>query len=270
MGYTDTTRQTHIHLIRRTLQWPTQSRINTTSTTYTLIKGSVCATIESETGIPTTDSQCALAHCVSKDLITHCWIACDLNTRYGWRETMKLRKPQVGNACVLTGNSRYIYYVAANTNCYITPTTTKLRFSLISVRTHRHNHALTTLAIPKIACGLDQLTWTYTQHRILDIVDAHNITIMMCTHRYTTEMTLRSTIDMHITPTCSYTCTRTQCHICNTRTAPTSLCSNTCHIQHTRDDTHYYNIPYPNIITDHYQYTIDTDIDSTTTLDEHT
>lgn len=112
----------------------------------------------------------SLAHCVSQCFTMGKGIAVVFKERYGHVDELKAQAVQVGGVATLQvnggnpedshlGGSRWIYYLVTKKFYYGKPTMETLEQSLCACRDHALAHAVKTIAMPRIGCGLDRLDW---------------------------------------------------------------------------------------------------------------
>lgn len=110
------------------------------------------------------DSKCmALAHCVSEDLVMGKGIAVEFKHRFGRLPELCAQKPKVGGVVSLTHQMptgrKEIYYLITKAKYWGKPTYKTLESSLRTMCAHATTNDISSIAIPKIGCGLDRLSW---------------------------------------------------------------------------------------------------------------
>jgi O-acetyl-ADP-ribose deacetylase (regulator of RNase III) len=101
----------------------------------------------------------SLAHCVSEDLHMGKGIATLFKKQFGRVDELKSQGIKVGGVATLRVDNRYIYYLVTKKRYFHKPTYDTLRLSLVAMRDHMIHNNVTELSMPKIGCGLDQLSW---------------------------------------------------------------------------------------------------------------
>ena len=117
----------------------------------------------------------SLAHCVSQDLRMSAGIATEFKNKYGELKEMKNIQISIGGSIALKlNNNTYIYYLITKRNSWDIPTYSALQLSLSTTKNHMINNNIRKLAIPRIGCGLDQLSWTTVKQIINDTFNLTN------------------------------------------------------------------------------------------------
>lgn len=98
-----------------------------------------------------------LAHCISADCALGAGIAVEFNRRYGMRNKLKSKYPQMKYpTCVLIDR---VFNLVTKEYCYYKPTYTTLEAALYSMKTLIKWNNIKKVAMPLIGCGLDKLKW---------------------------------------------------------------------------------------------------------------
>ncbi len=100
-----------------------------------------------------------LCHCISKDCALGAGIALEFRNRYGVEELVEQQKG-VGECAYVEKKGRRILHLITKEKAGDRLTYDNLEQSLISARRICLEQKITTLAIPKIGCGLDRLEWS--------------------------------------------------------------------------------------------------------------
>lgn len=111
----------------------------------------------------------SLAHCVSADLCMSAGIALAFRNRFGQIEALKEQGAKTGGVAVLKCDTRYIYYLVTKTKYYNKPTYRDLLLSLYEMKKHIVRYEIKKLAIPRIGCGLDRLSWKKVKKYLCDV-----------------------------------------------------------------------------------------------------
>ena len=101
----------------------------------------------------------------------------------GLRDTCRRTKLLTGQAFPFwdqTGN-RYIYNLVTKTKCSEKPNLSTLSLTLEEVKSHERLYGISTIAIPKIGCGLHQVNWQEVVKLLRDISANSNIRIVVYT-----------------------------------------------------------------------------------------
>lgn len=112
--------------------------------------------IEKQGDLFTADPKYYLAHCISSDYALGAGIAVIFNKKYN----MKARLKECGNKtypdCIKIDN---VYNLVTKKMCWNKPTLQTLRESLLLMKKDIIENNVKYLAMPKIGCGLDRLSW---------------------------------------------------------------------------------------------------------------
>ncbi|XP_061392271.1 ADP-ribose glycohydrolase OARD1-like [Musca vetustissima] len=109
----------------------------------------------------------SMAHCVAADLRMGKGIAVKFRSKFGSISLLQKQNVKPGGVAILPHNSRYIYNLVTKETSWGKPTYQLLHSSLVSMRNHMIEHDVTKLAMPRIGCGLDGLTW----HKVKDLIE---------------------------------------------------------------------------------------------------
>jgi len=120
----------------------------------------------------------ALCHCVSKDLDMSAGIAVTFKKVFSGVEDLKRQQIDVGGCGVLQKKGRYVYYLVTKNKHGGKPNMQTLRASLEAMRTHVQKNGVKRLAMPKIGCGLDRLSWGAVQELVLEVFD--DVEVELC------------------------------------------------------------------------------------------
>ncbi|XP_037087230.1 ADP-ribose glycohydrolase OARD1-like [Pollicipes pollicipes] len=108
----------------------------------------------------------SLAHCISADCRLGKGIAAIFKRKFGGISELLAQRKKPGEVAVLRRGSRYVYNLITKHKYYEKPTYETLRRALSAVKEHCVTHEVRHLAMPRIGCGLDGLTWD----RVLPII----------------------------------------------------------------------------------------------------
>ena len=123
--------------------------------------------------------------------IGHC-ISADANMSKGFAELLSQQIPGLQDTCrrtkLLTGqtftfwdqtSNRYIYNLVTKTKCTEKPNLPTLSLNLEEMKFHARLYGISTIAIPKIGCGLDQMNWQEVVKLLRDIFAYSNFRIVV-------------------------------------------------------------------------------------------
>ncbi|XP_055376317.1 ADP-ribose glycohydrolase OARD1-like [Condylostylus longicornis] len=123
----------------------------------------------------------SLAHCVAADLRMGKGIAIKFRDSFGQVGELKRQNVQPGGVAVIKdkNSDRYIYYLVTKTLSYQKPTYGSLASSLLSMKNHMISNNVDKLAMPRIGCGLDGLTWNKVKEIINETFQNENVEIVI-------------------------------------------------------------------------------------------
>ena len=118
-----------------------------------------------------------LAHCIAEDLRMGAGIAVEFQKRFKLRE--KIREfPHKYPTCVLIGR---VFNLITKKRSVDKPTYDTLHKALLIMKTQLIEYNVTKLAMPRIGCGLDRLSWSLVKRQIISIFDeVNNLEIIIC------------------------------------------------------------------------------------------
>ena len=121
-----------------------------------------------------------LAHCISADFALGAGIAKTFDEIYNMR--FKLFREYdmysyVGGDALLIDN---VFNLVTKNKCYHKPTYDSVREALVTMKDIMDFNSTTKLAMPKIGCGLDRLTWEQVYDIICDVFENTDVEILIC------------------------------------------------------------------------------------------
>ncbi len=122
----------------------------------------------------------ALGHCISKDCALGAGIALKCRNRYGVEELVEQQKG-VGECAYVEKKGRRILHLITKVKASDRPTYDNLKLSLRNARRICPEQNITTLAIPKIVCGLDRLEWSKVETLVNTIFGESTICVKVYT-----------------------------------------------------------------------------------------
>jgi len=123
------------------------------------------------------DTNSALAHCISEDLVMGKGVAKGFKERFGGVRELKGQNPTTGGVCVLCRGGRYVYYLITKRVYRDKPTYESLRGSLVAMKQHIAKHGVKALSMPRIGCGLDGLKWEKVSDMIKEAFGDTELTV---------------------------------------------------------------------------------------------
>lgn len=127
------------------------------------------------------DETFSLVHCVSKDFVMSEGIAIQFKNIYGKVDELMAQNKLVGELAFLKFNGQYIIYLITKLKYNIRPTYESLFNTLKYLKKFCCSHNIKKLAMPKIACGLDQLDWNIVFNMLKYVYDDTTIDITVST-----------------------------------------------------------------------------------------
>lgn len=122
-------------------------------------------------------SEYYLAQCISSDAQMAQGIATQFEKKFRMRNKIRLASPNVGDA-ILIGN---VFNLITKKVYYGKPTYRALTLALLEMKEQCINNKVMYLAMPKIGCGLDRLSWPKVRETIQDIFSDTEISILIRT-----------------------------------------------------------------------------------------
>ena len=122
-----------------------------------------------------------LAHCISGDFTLGAGIAKQIDEAFNMKEMLQLEWGDVPHDeapwCVPCGN---VLNLVTKAKYWHKPTLSSLREALEDMARYVSEHAIKKIAMPKIGCGLDRLSWDDVSPMIQEIFGDMDIEIMVC------------------------------------------------------------------------------------------
>lgn len=126
-----------------------------------------------------------LAHCISGDYSLGAGIAAQFVDVYNMRYKLHRNYPipdgekfaNVGEALLVDN----VFNLVTKSRVYFKPTYDDLYDSLVDMKEQCENLDITKLAMPRIGCGLDGLSWDTVEKIIKEIFGNTNMEILICT-----------------------------------------------------------------------------------------
>ena len=99
----------------------------------------------------------------------------------GLRDTRRWTKLSSGQTFLFwdRAGNRYIYNLVTKTRFSEKPNLPTLSLTLEEMKSHARLYGISTIALPKIGCGLDQMTWQEVVKLLRDIFAYSNIRIVV-------------------------------------------------------------------------------------------
>lgn len=118
---------------------------------------------------------CYYVHCVSRDYALGAGIAVEFDKRYDMRKKLIIKDSD--DDAILIDN---VFNLVTKQKYWQKPSMLTLRRALHELHLKVMMLGIKKLAMPKIGCGLDRLSWNAVQKEIKEIFSDLNIEIVVC------------------------------------------------------------------------------------------
>ena len=123
------------------------------------------------------DKTYALAHCISADYELGAGIAVDFQKKFHLKSTLK----QIGSGsypeCIYVNQ---VFNLVTKAKYWNKPTYTSLVYCLDEMRALASENGISKIAMPRIGCGLDRLSWPKVREIIKGTFQYTDIEILVC------------------------------------------------------------------------------------------
>lgn len=140
-------------------------------------------TTEKQQDLFTVPADYALAHSVAQDLRMTRGIAEEFKRRYGKVRELRQQKPIIGKALHCKNHDQSIFYLVTKELSSQKSTYKALWESLIDLRAQILGQDISKLAIPKLGCGLDRLSWRIVKSMVEVLFQHTGVEIMVCSYQ---------------------------------------------------------------------------------------
>ncbi|KAJ8949389.1 hypothetical protein NQ318_007485, partial [Aromia moschata] len=124
-----------------------------------------------------------LAHCVAADLRMSRGIALTFKKAFGQLEELRRQRPEVGRVLQITAaeqeKERSVFYLVTKQLSHHKPTYQTVWDTLVELRDVLLSQSISSLAIPKIASGLDGLDWRVIRSMLEEIAQRENCGLLL-------------------------------------------------------------------------------------------
>ncbi|KAJ8945546.1 hypothetical protein NQ318_020392 [Aromia moschata] len=131
-----------------------------------------------------TPADFCLAHCVAADLRMSRGIALTFKKAFGQLEELRRQRPEVGRVLQITAaeqeKERSVFYLVTKQLLHHKPTYQTVWDTLVELRDVLLSQSISSLAIPKIASGLDGLDWRVIRSMLEVLFRFTGIEILVC------------------------------------------------------------------------------------------
>jgi len=119
-----------------------------------------------------------LAHCIASDLGMGAGIAVQFQKRFNIRgKIVSSGEPLKHPTCILTGR---IFNLITKSKSSGKPTYVSLVASLLKMQRIADESGIHKIAVPRIGCGLDKLSWPIVREHVKSLFDSNDIEILVC------------------------------------------------------------------------------------------
>ena len=126
----------------------------------------------------TVDESYHLAHCIASDLRMGAGIAVPMQNKFGIRGKIQNSGKEVQHpTCILTDR---VFNLITKKRSSGKPTFTALTIALQKMKEIALNEGIEKIAMPKIGCGLDCLSWGEVREKIKELFSDTDIDILVC------------------------------------------------------------------------------------------
>jgi len=126
----------------------------------------------------TVDESYFLAHCIASDLALGAGVAVPMNKKFGLREKIRQSGQDTKHpTCILTGR---VFNLITKPVSYGKPTLKSLVNALWKMKEIARAEGITKIAMPRIGCGLDRLSWAEVRSSLQEIFENTDIEILVC------------------------------------------------------------------------------------------
>lgn len=123
------------------------------------------------------DPTSSLAHCVSRDLNMGRGIAPLFKEKFKRVNELIAQNKKIGECAILDDEKRFVYYLITKEKYYGKPSMETIKRSLCDMKAHCEANQVKKLAMPRIGCGLDRLSWKLVKALIAQIFNSSGIDI---------------------------------------------------------------------------------------------
>jgi hypothetical protein len=133
--------------------------------------------IEKKMNLFEVDEKYYLAHCISSDYAFGAGIAVEFAKRFKLKQNLKIKGTGIYPDCIQVGK---VFNLVTKNKYWNKPTYKSLEESLILMKDIICERDVKYLAIPKIGCGLDRLSWGKVREIIQEVFKDIDIEILVC------------------------------------------------------------------------------------------
>jgi len=125
------------------------------------------------------DKDYHLAHCISADWKLGAGIAYEFKRKFSGLASVKPFTYPVGKAVLI----HRVFNLITKNRYFNKPNYVTLKNSLEDMKNQCLENNITKLAMPKIGCGLDGLSWGVVENSIKEVFKDTEIEILVCTYK---------------------------------------------------------------------------------------
>ena len=122
-------------------------------------------------------AQTSLAHCVSQDFKMSRGLARAFADTFSGLHLLKNKNLKVGQVGTFKDKGRYIYNLITKEGVKDQPTYEDLKETLVKMKEHMVANDVKEVALPKIGCGMNQLSWEKVKGIIEEVFEDTDLKI---------------------------------------------------------------------------------------------
>jgi O-acetyl-ADP-ribose deacetylase (regulator of RNase III) len=124
------------------------------------------------------DKGTPLAHCIASDLRMGAGIAVAMQKRFGLRGKIEASgKATKHPTCIYVGN---VFNLITKARSSGKPTYDSLRSAVVQMASSAFENGIHTIAMPRIGCGLDRLSWPMVREILNEELVSMGINVVVC------------------------------------------------------------------------------------------
>ena len=140
--------------------------------------------VEENTDLFNYDGKAWLAHCISADFKLGAGIAVQFNKKYDLRNILiknNVKDNWIGRGYCIPSRECNVFNLITKRKYSDKPTYATLRQALIDMKNYALAKNIDRIAMPKIGCGLDKLTWENNVEKLIkEVFKNTDIKIIVC------------------------------------------------------------------------------------------
>ncbi|XP_068141896.1 ADP-ribose glycohydrolase OARD1 [Drosophila tropicalis] len=125
----------------------------------------------------------SMCHCVASDLRMGKGIAIRFRNKFGQLGVLQQQNVQPGGVAIIKDGQRFIYNLVTKQCSWGKPTYQFMHSSLTAMRQHMIDHQVKKLALPRIGCGLDGLSWSKIKDMLCELFQQDDIELIVYNYK---------------------------------------------------------------------------------------